>query len=87
MGNGRRPIIDTAKDFVGLGGGLAMIKSKGCPKCRGAFYLFGDQYGKYFTCMQCGCHRDVVETEVGANAGLKIKSALAERLKKGMEVA
>ena len=64
-----------------------MIKSKGCPKCRGAFYLFGDQYGKYFTCMQCGYHRDVVETGIDANAGLKIKPTPAKRLKKEMEAA
>ena len=64
-----------------------MIKSKGCPKCRGAFYLSGDQYGKYFTCMHCGYHRNVVETEVGTNAGLEIKSAPAKRLKREMEAA
>jgi transcription elongation factor Elf1 len=64
-----------------------MIKFKGCPKCRGDFYLSGDQYGKYFTCMQCGYHQDVVETKIDANAGLKIKSAPAKRLNKEMEAA
>ena len=53
----------------------------------GRFYLSRDQYGKYFTCMQCGYHRDVVETELGANAELKIKSVPAKRLNKEMEAA
>ena len=38
-----------------------MIKFKVCPKCQGDLYLSGDQYGKYFSCMQCGYLKDIIE--------------------------
>ena len=38
-----------------------MIKFKDCPRCRGDLYLSQDIYGKFYSCMQCGYLRDVIE--------------------------
>lgn len=38
-----------------------MIKFKDCPRCRGDLYLTQDIYGKFYSCMQCGYLRDVIE--------------------------
>ena len=38
-----------------------MIKFKVCPKCHGDLYLREDTFGKYFSCMQCGYLKDLVE--------------------------
>ncbi len=38
-----------------------MIKFKVCPRCRGDLYLSEDMFGRFFSCMQCGYLRDVIE--------------------------
>jgi len=38
-----------------------MIKFKVCPRCQGDLYLSEDIFGKYFSCMQCGYLKDLVE--------------------------
>ena len=59
--SGSGPTIITAKRIGGLGGGLAVIKLKGCPKCQGDLYLTEDMFGKYYSCMQCGYLKDIIE--------------------------
>ncbi len=38
-----------------------MMKLKNCPRCRGDLYLSQDIYGKFYSCIQCGYLRDIVE--------------------------
>ena len=40
-----------------------MIKFRNCPRCMGDLYLSQDIYGKFYSCIQCGYLRDVVEID------------------------
>ena len=43
---------------------MAVIKFKGCPKCRGDLYLAVDIYGEYLNCLQCGYNKDLPLVEL-----------------------
>ena len=44
-----------------------MIKFRDCPRCKGDLYLSQDVYGKFYSCMQCGYLRDVIEVNEPRN--------------------
>ena len=40
-------------------GGIGMISTKNCPRCKGDVMVDRDQYGWYEQCLQCGFMTDL----------------------------
>jgi len=49
-----------------------MIRLKDCPKCRGDLVFRQDQYGSFFSCVQCGLIKDMIESESKRNVSTKV---------------
>lgn len=41
------------------------LERNNCPKCQGNIRIVRDRYGSYFSCIQCGYHRDVPQVQWG----------------------
>ncbi len=39
--------------------GAVGMRLKGCPRCKGDQNATGDQYGKYWECLQCGHQAEI----------------------------
>ena len=48
-----------------------MIRFKDCPKCRGDLVFRQDQYGSFFSCVQCGLITDSVKTASNSKVSIK----------------
>ena len=72
--------------------GAAVIYVNSCPKCFGAMALESDAYGPYFSCLNCGHHRELVKAAPGSlkqdrmvNPGRVIEAAPAARDRGSLE--
>ena len=48
-----------------------MIRFKDCSKCQGDLVFRQDQYGSFFSCVQCGLIRDSVKTASNSKVSIK----------------
>ena len=49
-----------------------MIRLKNCPKCRGDLVFREDQYGPFFSCVQCGFIKDAIASELNSKVPRKV---------------
>ena len=49
-----------------------MIRLKDCPKCRGDLVFRQDQYGSFFSCVQCGLIKDAIASELNNKVPRKV---------------
>jgi len=49
-----------------------MIRLKDCPKCRGDLVFRQDQYGSFFSCVQCGLIKDAIASESNSKVSRKV---------------
>lgn len=49
-----------------------MIRLKNCPKCRGDLVFREDQYGPFFSCVQCGLIKDAIASELNSKIPRKV---------------
>lgn len=49
-----------------------MIRLKDCPKCRGDLVFRQDQYGSFFSCVQCGLIKDAIASELNSRVSRKV---------------
>jgi DNA-directed RNA polymerase subunit M/transcription elongation factor TFIIS len=48
-----------------------MIRLKDCPKCRGDLMFYQDQYGSFFSCVQCGLIKDSIASVSNSKVSIK----------------
>ena len=49
-----------------------MIRLKDCSKCRGDLVFRQDQYGSFFSCIQCGLIKDAIASELNSKVPRKV---------------
>ena len=49
-----------------------MIRLKDCSKCRGDLVFRQDQYGSFFSCVQCGPIKDAIASELNSKVPRKV---------------
>lgn len=58
------------------------MRLKSCPRCRGDLYLTSDWRGKYWCCIQCGYHKDVVSGSRGYDSRARRNGGWHDRPRK-----